>query len=66
MSSIASVGAIIGPLATTQALAFGAERGEPGGGFLLAAFLAFLVLLIAYFGVVRRLRGGAATGNAPA
>ena len=32
MASLASVAAIIGPLAMTQALAFGAERGLPGGG----------------------------------
>ena len=51
-----SVAAIIGPLAMTQALAFGAERGEPGGSFLLASGLAFLALLIAVFLVVPRLR----------
>jgi DHA1 family tetracycline resistance protein-like MFS transporter len=55
MSSIASVAAIAGPLAMTQALAFGAERGEPGGAFLLAALLAFAALLTVLFGVVRRL-----------
>jgi len=55
MSSIGSVAAIAGPLALTQALAFGAERGEPGGAFLLAALLAFAALLIVLFGVVRRL-----------
>ena len=48
--------AIVGPLAMTQALAFGAERGEPGGGFLLASALAFLALLITLFLVVPRLR----------
>ena len=46
MASIASLAAIIGPLAMTQALAFGAERGEPGGGFLLAALLAALRIVI--------------------
>ena len=56
MSSIASIAAIIGPLAMTQALAFGAEHGEPGAGFLLAALLAFIGLLIVVFGVVRRLK----------
>ncbi|HTU10724.1 MAG TPA: MFS transporter [Allosphingosinicella sp.] len=56
MSSLASVAAIVGPLAMTQALAFGAERGEPGGAFLLAAGLVFLALLIAVFLVVPRLR----------
>ncbi|HMG46121.1 MAG TPA: MFS transporter [Allosphingosinicella sp.] len=56
MASIASIAAIIGPLAMTQALAFGAEHGEPGGAFLLAAALVLLALLIVIFGVVRRLR----------
>jgi MFS transporter, DHA1 family, tetracycline resistance protein len=56
MSSINSVAAIIGPVATTQALAFGAEHGEPGGGFLLAALLVFSALLITLFGIVPRLR----------
>lgn len=56
MSSIGSVAAIVGPLAMTQALAFGAERGEPGGAFLLASLLAFLALLITLFRVVPRLR----------
>jgi DHA1 family tetracycline resistance protein-like MFS transporter len=56
MSSIGSIAAIVGPVATTQALAFGAEHGEPGGGFLLAALLVFSALLIVLFGVVPRLR----------
>jgi DHA1 family tetracycline resistance protein-like MFS transporter len=56
MSSINSLAAIIGPVATTQALAFGAEHGAPGGGFLLAALLVFSALLITLFGVVPRLR----------
>jgi len=56
MSSIASIAAIIGPLAMTQALAFGAEHGEPGGAFLLAFLLVAIALLIVIFGVVRRLR----------
>ncbi len=56
MSSIQSVAAIIGPLAMTQALAFGAERGETGGNFLLAALLAFAALAIVVFGVVRKLK----------
>jgi DHA1 family tetracycline resistance protein-like MFS transporter len=55
MASIASVAAIVGPLAMTQALAFGAEHGEPGGAFLLAAFLVLCGLLIVIFGVVRKL-----------
>lgn len=55
MASIASIAAIIGPLAMTQALAFGAERGQPGGAFLLAALLAFAALAFVWFGIVRRL-----------
>lgn len=55
MSSIASIAAIIGPLAMTQALAFGAERGEPGGAFLLAFALVLCALIIVVFGVVRKL-----------
>jgi MFS transporter, DHA1 family, tetracycline resistance protein len=56
MASIASIAAIIGPLAMTQALAFGAEHGEPGGAFLLAFLLVTSALLIVIFGVVRRLK----------
>jgi DHA1 family tetracycline resistance protein-like MFS transporter len=56
MASIASIAAIFGPLAMTQALAFGAEHGEPGGAFLLAAMLVFTALTIVIFGVVRRLK----------
>jgi DHA1 family tetracycline resistance protein-like MFS transporter len=56
MSSINSIAAIVGPVATTQALAFGAEHGEPGGGFLLAALLALCALLIVSFAVVPRLK----------
>lgn len=56
MASIASIAAIIGPLAMTQALAFGAERGEPGGAFLLATLLVLCGLLIVLFGVVGRLK----------
>jgi DHA1 family tetracycline resistance protein-like MFS transporter len=55
MASIASVAAIIGPLAMTQALAVGAQHGEPGGAFLLAALLASCALALVWFGVVRRL-----------
>ena len=62
MASIASLAAIVGPLATTQALAFGAERGEPGGAFLLAALLAGCALVIVIFGVVRRLRPAEESG----
>ncbi len=56
MSSIGSIAAIVGPIATTQALAFGAEHGEPGGGFLLAAVLVFFALLTILFGVIPRLK----------
>jgi len=56
MSAIGSIASIVGPLAMTQVLAFGAERGEPGAAFLLAALLAFSALAIVYFGVLRRLR----------
>jgi DHA1 family tetracycline resistance protein-like MFS transporter len=56
MASIASIAAIIGPLAMSQALAFGAEHGEPGGAFLLATLLVLSALLIVLFGVVRRLK----------
>jgi len=59
MASLVSVAAIVGPLAMTQALAFGAERGEPGGAFLLAACLVAIALPLVWFGVVRRLRGSA-------
>lgn len=55
MASIASVAAILGPLAMTQALAFGAEHGQPGGAFLLATLLVLAALLTIVFGVVRRL-----------
>jgi DHA1 family tetracycline resistance protein-like MFS transporter len=56
MASIGSVASIVGPLALTQALAFGAERGQPGGAFLLAFFLVACAFLIIVFGVVRRLK----------
>ncbi len=61
MASIASVAAIAGPLALTQALAFGAEHGEPGGAFLLAALLVLCALSIVVFGVVRKLKSVAET-----
>jgi DHA1 family tetracycline resistance protein-like MFS transporter len=56
MASLNSVAQIVGPLAMTQALAFGAERGEPGAAFLLAACLVAIALPLVWFGVVRRLR----------
>lgn len=60
MAGVASLAAIAGPLAMTQALAFGAERGEPGGAFLLAAILVAIALALVWFGVVRKLRRPAA------
>lgn len=60
MASIGSVASIIGPLALTQALAFGAERGQPGGAFLLAFVLVACAFLILLFGVIRRLKPVAA------
>jgi len=39
----------------TQALAFGAEHGEPGGAFLLAALLVLVGLVTVVVGVVRKL-----------
>ena len=60
MSALTSIASVIAPLAMSQALAFGAERGFPGGGFLLAGVLAFAALLILIVRVVPRL------GSAPA
>jgi DHA1 family tetracycline resistance protein-like MFS transporter len=60
MASIGSVASILGPLALTQALAFGAERGQPGGAFLLAFALVACAFFIIVFGVVRRLKPVAA------
>ncbi|MFT3978256.1 MAG: MFS transporter [Sphingomonas bacterium] len=54
MASLSSVSAIIGPLAMTQALAFGADHGEPGSAFLLASVLTAAALLTVWLGVVRR------------
>lgn len=54
LSSLASLAAIIGPLAMTQALAFGAERGMVGGAFVLASLLCVLAFAIFLFGVVLR------------
>ncbi|WEK43477.1 MAG: MFS transporter [Candidatus Sphingomonas colombiensis] len=54
MASLSSISSIVGPLAMTQALAFGADHGAPGSAFLLAAILAALSLATIWFGVVRR------------
>ncbi|MES2338528.1 MAG: MFS transporter [Pseudomonadota bacterium] len=53
MASLASLSAVIGPLMMTQALAYGAERGETSGNFLLAAVLSLLTLAVILFGVRR-------------
>ncbi|MFL6751218.1 MAG: TCR/Tet family MFS transporter [Sphingomicrobium sp.] len=54
MASVASVGAIVGPLAMTQALALGAEHGFPGSAFLAAAAMVSIALFVIVFGVIRR------------
>ncbi len=54
MASVASVAAIVGPLMMTQALAFGAEHGEPGAAFFAAAALVAIALAVIWFGVLRR------------
>ncbi|HEU0044597.1 MFS transporter [Sphingomonas sp.] len=54
MASLGSIAAVIGPLLLTQALAYGSERGETSGNFLLAAALAAATLLVVWVGVVRR------------
>lgn len=53
MASVASVGAIAGPLAMTQALAAGAENGFPGAAFLMAAALVAVALAVIWLGVIR-------------
>ena len=54
MASIASVGAIVGPLAMTQTLAIGAEHGLTGSAFLAATAMVSLALAVIWFGVLRR------------
>lgn len=54
LASLSSVAAIVGPLAMTQALAFGAERGHAGGAFLLASLLCAVTFAVFLLGVVRR------------
>jgi DHA1 family tetracycline resistance protein-like MFS transporter len=54
MASVASVAAIVGPVAMTQTLAFGAEHARPGAAFLSAAALVCLAMAVIYFGVLRR------------
>ncbi len=53
MASLGSVAEVIGPLAMTQTLAFGAEHGAPGAAFLLAAALAAVALAVLWWGIVR-------------
>ena len=53
LASLASVAAIVGPLAMTQTLAAGAERGLPGAAFLLASALCAISLVVLWLGVVR-------------
>ena len=60
MASVASVGAIAGPLLMTQTLAAGAEQGFAGSAFLAAATLVALGLSVIVFGVLRRPAGAAA------
>lgn len=54
MASVNSLAAIVGPLAMTQALAFGAERGFGSANFALATVLAITAFVILYLGVVKR------------
>jgi len=52
VSSLNSVALIAAPLALTQALAWGSERGFHAGNFVLAALLAFSALIIILLRVV--------------
>ena len=63
MASVASVGAIVGPLAMTQMLAYGAEHGFPGSAFLTATAMVSIALVVIIFGVLRR--PAAEVGSAP-
>ena len=54
MAAVASVAAVVGPLAMTQVLASGAERGFEGSAFVAAALLVLLALLVVWAGVLRR------------
>jgi DHA1 family tetracycline resistance protein-like MFS transporter len=63
MASVSSVAAVVGPLAMTQTLAFGAENGEPGAAFLAAAVLVAIGLAVVYFGVLRRTASDLALGE---
>jgi DHA1 family tetracycline resistance protein-like MFS transporter len=52
MASLNSIAMIFAPLALSQSLAFGAERGFTAGNFVLAAGLAFVALVIVVLRVV--------------
>ncbi len=54
MQSLSSIAWIVAPLALSQALAFGAERGFTGGNFALAAGFVFAALAIVLLRVVPR------------
>jgi len=54
MAAVASVAAVIGPLAMTQVLAGGAERGFEGSAFVAAALLVLVALIVVWVGVLRR------------
>jgi DHA1 family tetracycline resistance protein-like MFS transporter len=54
MATVATVGAKPGPLAMTQALDAGAERGVPRSPILMAAVLVALALVVIWVGVLRR------------
>ena len=65
MASVASVAAIVGPLAMTQALAVGAENGIPGAAFFASAVLVGIALYVVWFSTLRRTdsEDGAATAS---
>ena len=54
MAAVASIAAIVGPLAMTQVLAAGAEQGFEGSAFVAAAVLVLLALMVVWAGVLRR------------
>lgn len=66
MMSLMSLVLILAPLVTSQALAFGAERGFTGGSFLLAAGLALCAAAILLIFVLPKIRLAAQPVAAPA
>lgn len=66
IASLNSVALIVGPLALTQSLAWGAEHGFKAGNFVLAAGLAFGALIIIVLRVVPRVHKREATVSEPA